>query len=560
MTAFFVYDLPLTLSSCVIHEKQDWEACLSITRTIACGVLSLCITLPVMQVRAYQLPAAELDKLSAAQRLAARVFQETQDANGAVKVLEEAGVQRLEKGRPANMTAKVYLDLIEAYGSYLARIPGSGDAAVQYLKKVIKADPARATAYLSLGELYYRRFHTAGDPQYRRIYRGAFEKYVERLRAAGGRAELPQTVLESVYPHVNDICLLVRQLNEERHLPDLDLFFNPERDVIEMDQSDPEGIQSRLGASFDGFLQAVQGPVTQSTVDIDNDRQDEMRFSAATGDGCRRNVFYKKFGEQTALLSNALLDEYYRGTRVCAGGSLHIARVKGINYIVEQQRRGDQTDLQVFELRPSGEYVQHCRISPATVLERNLVTDCQASICKYLAGRINKIVAADGQAGSEWLVSDISTQKFAADVLSDPGLQLFVTSPHQYLADLDNDGEKELIARLWRTLPDGKLEYQYRLFKMQDGVWQPWNLPVPDTGMGPGPWQWFFVESFENSQYIVAYTASKNQDAAARPVTVYSLVVYQLQNGELKRIGELRTQQPRQTVGAEGEAQTVNQR
>ena len=56
-------------------------------------------SLVFLQAHAYELSAVELDKLASARRLAARVFQETKDAEGAVRVLEEAGVQRLDKGR-----------------------------------------------------------------------------------------------------------------------------------------------------------------------------------------------------------------------------------------------------------------------------------------------------------------------------------------------------------------------------------------------------------------------------------------------------------------------------
>ncbi|MBN1378032.1 MAG: hypothetical protein JXA04_02220 [Gammaproteobacteria bacterium] len=497
------------------------------------------------QAYAYDLPATDLDKLNSAQRLAARVYQETKDAAGAVKVLEEAGVERLAKGRPGNMPVKDYLDVIEAYAGYLARTADTGDAAAEYLKTVIKADSKRASAYRSLGELYYRQFQQKADPQFQRIYQRAFARYVERILAARIKTELPQHIIEAVYPQARDICLLVRNLNEQHRLNDLELLFNPEHEISELDLADPKGIHTLLGASFAGLLQTIEGPVTQSTIDIDNDGQAELRFSAHTSEGCQRNLFYKKFGEQAALLSNDLLDEYYRGKRICAGSKLRIVHINNTNYIVEQQPTDThQLDLQVFELRPSGEYIPHCRISPPTALERNLVNDCQAPVCKNLAGNINAIVAAEGQAGSEWLVSDVAAQKFNAGVVADPTLKPFIESPHQYQVDLDNDGEEELIARLWTPLTGGKLEYQYRLFEKQNEFWQLWNLPSPEEGIGPGPWQWFFIKAFENSNYIVAYTASKDVDAGSQPITKYQLTVYQLTKNQMTRLGVIRTQQP----------------
>jgi hypothetical protein len=492
---------------------------------------------------AYELPVAELDKIGTAQRLAARVYQETKDAAGATRVLEEAGVGRLEKGRPSNMTLKAYLDAIEAYAGYLALTAESDDAAAEYLKIVIKTDASRVSAYRSLGELYYRRFQQKPDPQYRRIYAGAFTNYVEHLLADNIRTALPQHIIEVVYPQARDICLLTRHLHAQDRLHDLDILFNPEREVSELNLADPQGIHTLLGPSFAGFLQTSNGPITHSTIDIDNDGHIELRFSANITTGCQRDLFYKKFANQTALLSNTLLDEYFRGVRICAGSALQIARINHINYLIEVHQQQNQRALKVLELRPSGEYVQHCQISPPTILEQNLVMDCRLPVCKHLAGNINKIITAEGQVGKEWLVSDVRGQAFSAKVTSDLTLKPFIESPHQYLADLDNDGSDELIARLWLSRSDGKLEYQYRLFKMTNGQWQPWNLPSPDTDAGPGPWQWFFIESYEGSNYIVAYTAGKGPDAELDPDISYKITVYHLSRDQLSRLGEIRTHQ-----------------
>jgi tetratricopeptide (TPR) repeat protein len=511
----------------------------TIARLVSILLLSICFL--AFRGYAYELPAAEQDKISAAWRLAARVYQETGDAAGAVKVLEEAGVARLEKGRPDNMPVKAYLDAIEAYAGYLARTAEADNRAAEYLKIVIKNDPSRTSAYRNLGELYYRRFQRDTNPQYRRIYEQAYAKYVERLLVEGVRAVLPQHIIQAVYPQSREVCLLVRNLHERSRLRDLDILFNAEHDISELNLSDPEGVYTSLGPSFSGFLQSVSGAITRSSVDIDNDGTAELRFRALAANGCQRDLFYKQFGTQTALLSNTLLDEYYRGRRICTGDLLQIVRVNNTNYLLEVKQRPDLQSLQLIELRPSGEHLQHCHIAPPTTLERNLVTDCQAAICKFLAGNIDKIIAADGQVGKEWLVGDVSGQVFAPGVIADTALKPFIESPHQYLADINNDGEDELIARLWQAQAGGKLEYQYRLFKMQDKQWAPWTLPAPDKGTGPGPWQWFFIESFENDFYIVAYTAGKGVDADSKPIMSYKLAVYHLSQNQLTNLGELRT-------------------
>jgi hypothetical protein len=141
--------------------------------------------------------------------------------------------------------------------------------------------------------------------------------------------------------------------------------------------------------------------------------------------------------------------------------------------------------------------------------------------------------------------------------MADLSLKLYIESPHQYLVDLDNDGEQELIARLWLSQPDGRLEYQHRLFKKQNGQWQQWSLPVSEGDADLGSRQWFFVESFENSQYIVAYTVGEDVDAGLNPITLYALTIYQLKANQLSLLGEIRTHQPRQSEQATSETQGI---
>lgn len=509
---------------------------------IKIGILLITI---VVQAQAYELSAVELEKLASAQRLAARVFQETKDAAGAVNVLEEAGVRRLGKGRPMNMNVKAYLDTLEAYAGYLARADGGDEAAASYLTTVLKQDPKRSSAYRSLGELYYKRFRTNSDPQYRRIYQRAFIRYVEEVLAQGDKVLLPQYISEAVYPQATNICLLVDMLKEQRRLSNLELLFGSERQLSQLDLSDSEGIHTRLGPSFKGFMQTAVGPITRSIIDIDNDGYNELRFYATTANGCQRNLFYKKYGEQTALLSNDLLDAYYRVDRICEQDSLQIIHFRNINYIIERKNpESELPDLQIYEIRPSGEYIQRCRLSPPTALQKNLEIDCQSPVCDHIAANIDKIVAADGQIGSEWLVTDVDSLKFAPDAAANTGLQPFISSEHQYLADLDNDGGKELISRLWQEQSGGKLEYQYRLFKLQNEQWQPWTLPSAVDAAAPGPWQWFFVEAFENNNYMIAYTATRVSEVNSSPTMHYKLTVYLLKQGRLTRVGELLTRQP----------------
>lgn len=505
------------------------------------------IVLLLMVLTTQQLSAmgeAELKKLLNAHRTANRVFAKTKNASGAVFTLKEAGVELLAKGRPPLMSNKDYLDVLESYANYLAYTKGGGDEAAKYLKLVIKTDSSRVSAYLYLGRLYRHRFESEKNPQFKRIYKRSFEKYVQGLLDNAVTTVLEEDVAEVVYPYKNDICALLVGLNQSSRLTELRYLFNPERDVKTLTAEQQAKLSGELGASFLPIKQTAQGSIRQSQVDVDNDGELESRFVARTGGGCQRNVFYKHFGPQSVLLSNQLLDEYYQPNRICGEVELYPVRYGRVNYLVEhrylEQGRGNLT---VHEVRSSGEAINRCQVSPPTALQRNLKQQCAASVCNAIAAKIDKLASTDGQMGVEWLVSDIISLQFADDVINDVALDAFINSEHQYLADIDNDSEPELISRVWSKRDDGNLHYQHRLFRKVAGKWQRWKWPpaVQNTGETIPDDVWLFVEQHANKNYVVSYAVSESRSPTTGKRRLFKLNVFLVEAAVMKKVGSIHT-------------------
>lgn len=322
---------------------------------------------------ARKLPPANAGDLQKAQHLAERVFAETGDAAGAVKVLEDKGIAGLVGQRPAGFSAEVYAELLETYAGFLTRLPERRREAAVLLKTVIETDPDRTSAYLDLGDLYYRLHQDEPRDEYLEVYTAAYEKYVERLRKQARPILLSSSVVEAAYAAEGlDICGITGRLLQTRQLADLDLFFNPETGIEDLTKTDAGG-EGMPVASFAGFINGSAGVIRKSSIDVDNDGQPETRYSAATSAGdCRRNVFYRRVDDRSALLSNDLLDGYYEPDRLCGGGRISFVRFRQQNYLLERHPlQENRWKLLVFRLTPAGGYSQLCTVQPPAVSAGN---------------------------------------------------------------------------------------------------------------------------------------------------------------------------------------------
>lgn len=318
---------------------------------------------------AQKLPPADVGDLQKAQHLAERVFSETGNAAGAVKVLEDTGITELVRQRPAGFPADIYAELLETYAGLLTRLPERRREAAVLLKTVIETDPNRPSAYFHLGNLYYQLHQDQPRGEYQAVYTASYEKYVERLRKQARHILLSSPVVDAAYATEGlDICGFTGQLLQTRQVTDLDLFFNPETEIKDMTKTEAaeEGMQA---ASFAGFINGSAGAIRKSLIDVDNDGQPETRFSAATVAGdCRRNVFYRRVDDRSVLLSNGLLDGYYGPDRLCGGGRISFVRFRQQNYLLERHPlQENRWKLRVFRLTPAGNYSQLCTVEPPAV-------------------------------------------------------------------------------------------------------------------------------------------------------------------------------------------------
>lgn len=491
----------------------------------------------------YTLTEAEREQLHKGRELAAKVYERTGDAAGAAAVMVEAGVKRLVIARPDDMAQAPYLQILEDYAGYLARVDGRAGEAAELLKTIIQADPARHSAYLSLGELYQRRYRATHDAQHRRIYTAAYEKYLEQLRRKDLHRLLPGHIVDAVYPDVDGICELATHLHERDRLAELQQFFNPETNVRRLDPGD-KTVRSLADSavSFAGLVRSAEGAVRVAEVDLDNDGDRERRYSVVQGD-CRRNAFYKRFDEQTVLFSNELLDRYYPGGRICGDAALFPVRYSGAQYLVETQ----PDRFEVYKLHPSGAYEALCRVRSSGELAQNLVSECEAPVCGHLASNIEAIVAAEGRVGAETPVAEGRGPEFAPSLRDEAGIRPYVDSEHHYTADLDNDGEAELIVRLWQERADKSPAYSHRVFEQRDGRWHRWQWPVDIDAD-----HWFFVEPYDGVNYLVAYQALQQSDGVRR----YELHVHRLRDGEAAHLGSLKTRRRMPPADTPADAET----
>lgn len=498
----------------------------------------------------HALTAEQQEKLLAAQRVAERVYDKTKNADGAVKVLEEAGIELLTQAGSAALRDPVNLGLLEAYAGYLTYVDKRQQDAATHLKTVLKVDPDRASAYLALGDLYYARYEQQPQAQYQRIYKNAYKKYVAKLIKQGESIILPEKIIRVVYGEVRDICGLLQAATSKGRVPELARFMNPETKVGQKTTADPA-----KGTSLIGLFKVAEGAVRYSELDVDNDGYQEQRYTANLLDGCQRNLFYRETAGGFAYYSNALFDEYYKPTTICGQSRVFPLRFKEKNYLIEHKvGQGEPETVKAFAVEPAGEARQLCELKagpkskpvqaslnqPKSELQSNLRVQCEEAVCERLAAKIDDIVAADGQVGVEWLVSDIAAHDFSNDIDLNTALDPYVKSPHQYLVDLNNDGNKELVARHWQQTDQG-LRYSHRLFYESNGQWNQWLWPglVPaDKAVAIADNIWFFVERMNNSHYLVTYDVRRSADQLQ-----YQLRVYHIDSGAMRYLGRLQTQQ-----------------
>jgi hypothetical protein len=480
---------------------------------------------------------AEILKLEKAGELALRVFDKTGDAAGAAGVMEEAGMRRLLKhGRPAQSELTTYVGLLEDYASLLVRIPARAKEAAPVLKTVIELAPQQVHAMLALGDLYYAQFLQKPDEQYRKIYTAAYQKYVGQLRQQSIPQFLPPHIVDAVYAAgEQEVCAFAQQRLNNNQSHDLFLFFNPATDQQMLIKTTgnttlPPG---EAGEYFASFVAASAGNIRRSQVDIDNEGYPEIHYFSQAGD-CQRNLFYQQHADVSQLLNQEDLTAFYETGRVCGASRLAPLHYRRQNYLLEYQKPPTTVaTAHIYRVTPE-RLVELCRLTPSNNFQGTAIeSDCQQPVCLKIKKEMEHLIAAKIPTGIEQM-TDHTAQVFSPAVLHNSALLPFVNSQHQYLADLNNDGTEELIARIWQKDATGQTHYSHRLFSKQSGAWNVLQLSpalADDT--------WFYVERMQNQSYIVTYTALQewvdNQLAGKR----YEFRVYRLEGGRLIEIGAL---------------------
>ncbi len=493
------------------------------------------------------LPEDDLQRVKKAYSLALRVYKETKDAAGGVKSLEESAVSKLLKGRPDNMDMELYISILEDYAALLVGVPERKMEAAPLLKLVIEADKSRYSAYRSLGDLYYQLYQQQPEAKYQSLYQAAYRKYISWLRELQVGVALPTHIIDSVYAEqAQTACSLSRYLLDEKQFFDLNELLNPETHIEILAKNSEASASEALkrGGTFSSLIQSGVEGVQKSFIDIDNDGNDELHYSVNAGLGdCYRHLFYKTGAAGYEVFSNPLLDEYFKMGRICGQSKLSVLRFKGKNYLLEQQfAAADKMTFTLFDLKPDGGHEVLCTLLPSSHLQKSLQKNCDTSICNTLASNIDGIIAAEGQNGVEWLENDIASLNYATAVMNDPALQAFTQSQHQYWVDLNNDGQLELIARLWRQTEAG-LQYEYRLFSKAGDVLVAMPIPENAAALGMDARSWFFVSNDNAQNYMVLYKVIERISIEGESSILYQLDILHWSPTGLKSIGQISVQQ-----------------
>lgn len=493
------------------------------------------------------LKPATPESMSKAAQLAARVLEKTGDAGGAVKVFEEAGILGILQAKPADFPLEVYTDVLLNYARILFQIQERYHEAEPVVLQVLKFSPEQYPAYLLAADIKQRRYHATKEPAYAQQAKQYYRQYIDALSARKLQTVLPDRVVNAVYDAENlDVCTFVKQLLSEKQDHVLYHLLKAETHFEKM-KRDEKGILFTIepGITFKEFADADMGVVYRSRVDIDNDESTEVRYwKKLQSNGCMRNLFYKKEAGKSRLVTNALLDSFFKAERLCGESNLEFLRFKSTNYFLEKRVLDLEALKYAVHYMDSGNSPQTlCTFDMQTPVSANITSECDAAVCKKIIVLSEAIIAANGERGIERRFDRSEPLRFDDSVMKENSLASYLLSPHVSFADLDNDAEDEMIIRLWeKPVENSPPRFSYRLFERINSHWKwrpfPVKLSTYINGSVLDDKTWFFVESHEGKNYIVTYKVfQKIQDELEQ--LVYEMSIYYLQGEELQALGRI---------------------
>lgn len=488
------------------------------------------------------------ESITKASQLAVRVIEKAGDAAGAVNVFEEAGVLTILQTKPPNIPAEVYADVLLNYARALFQLPERYYEAEPIVLQMLKYSPDQYSGYLLVADINQKRYRATKEVIYGQRAKQYYRQYIEHLTAKKLQTVLPERVVNTAYGAENlDVCSFVKRLLSEEEYILYNLF--KAETSLEILTHDPGGslLTSEFGITFKEFADTDSVPVYRSLVDIDNDGKSEIRYwKKLQNNSCMRNLFYKVEAGKNQLMTNVLLDQFFKAERLCGESDLTFIRYKNTNYFLEK-RQLNATSLKysIYQLNSEASWQNLCTLDMQTSVFADVKSDCEASVCKRIATISESIIAANGEGGIEQRIDDRSEPlAFDDAVMQDETLRKYASSQHMFLVDLDNDGENELITRLWEKADESESpRFSYRLFERIEGHWK-WRPlpPVPlSTDKAAAPLNeetWFFVEPYEEKNYIVTYKAFQKTQGVQQKM-FYSMSVYFLQANHLQQLGRI---------------------
>ncbi|MBA3581072.1 MAG: hypothetical protein H0W44_01325 [Gammaproteobacteria bacterium] len=504
-----------------------------------CGIvlISLCVINPA--VAAVQLTAAKSAKLQKAHEVALRVRDKTGDVSAAISTLQEAGIADVLTVIPPAYEPAAYQKLLHDYAYMLLQRDDRYLEAADLFKRVILLNPEYHTAYLGLGDVYYKAELKKPNPQNRVAYTQAYQQYAALVRKKKIKTVLPLRVAASIYgAAVNDVCDMSKYLIHNNLNYDFENLFDPVLKTEAVPAKSLVGVVKH--PMFHNMLEKAQGSIAYSRIDLDNDGSLEEHYASRSSvDNCKRHVFVKIANDVSSVLNNALLDRYMQPGQLCGEADLQLLRFNDRNYLLEKIPDARRSYvIKIYDFKKDGGYQQRCEVAPQTSVELQVSTDCNAAVCNSLLSGIDAAVQKQGQVGDEKEVADAGTLRFAVPQNQMSLYEPYIQSPFLYKADIDNDGKDEIIARLWQETAQGK-RYSYRLFKQNpQQLWQPYVFPVIAGDEGIKADEWFFVHSETGQQYIVTYGVFQYPETGQRE---YRLRVYWLTPNGNQYLGTVKT-------------------
>ena len=481
-----------------------------------------------------------------AHELAMRLYEKTQKFEEAAKLLENAKIGLILEDKPADLSQQQYVQILNDYAKILFQIPGRFLESEPLLSKVIKLQPDFMQTHLMLGDFYHRRNEMRPDKQFVKQYKLHYQYYIDQLKARKLRVLLPERIVQALYSTGNeDICQFVTAMSKNKLNYELDNFFNPETDIEILHRSAAGGFPNGENSfTFADFSAHAKDTIRKAVADIDNDGVAELRYSITeAASGCKRNLFFQQLTDKRVVLTHNLLDKYYQSGYLCGTDNLHVFAYRNRNYLLEKRSSSDGTmTVSIFDIAKKENFETVCSLSTTQESEYNIVSDCNLDVCRKLKSQFGYIIGADGQVGIEKLLSDNIGLVFSSQVMADPVLRKFTQSRHLYLADIDNDAEAELIARLWPMADSGQTAYEFRLFKKNGDQWLHYVLPAI-TGQSksiPGS-AWIFVMNYNHQNYLVSYDAYLST-IGTNTISHFELGIYHLGKEGFRLLGTLRAQ------------------